>query len=182
MRRLLRLTLLLLAFVAFLSISFPVSSLSQKLEDLYFRLRPSEAPSPDVALVLIDDAALEHYGRWPWPRRRLAQLVRAVNDSHPRAIGVDILLSEVEDESNDSELEKALRASRNLVLAAKISNSADGSLWVEPLPRFARGSSRWTLAQDREPGKTHWLILSSRTPPDRQLRTTLNFGFGFNGR
>lgn len=138
--RLLRLNLLLLGTVAVLGVSFPVSSLSQKLEDFFFRLRPAQSVSRDVALVLIDDAALDRYGRWPWPRYRLAQLVQAVSDAHPRAVGVDVLLSEPEDERDDAALERAIGAAPNAVLAAKISSSLAGKLWIEPLPRFAHAA------------------------------------------
>ncbi len=139
-RRLIRLNLLLVGAVAVLSISFPVSSLSQKLGDFYFRLRPAQPVSRDVALVMIDDATLSHYGRWPWPRHRLAELLYAVNTFHPKAVGVDILLSEPEDEINDAELERAIKATPNIVLASKISSSLDGHLWIDPLPRFSRAA------------------------------------------
>src|SRR5262249_28881537 len=83
-----------------------------------------------------DDAALAHYGRWPWKRSQLAKLIRAVSAQKPRAIGLDILLSEPEDEFNDADLEQALASAPGVVLASKISTSPDSHLWVDPLPRF----------------------------------------------
>jgi signal transduction histidine kinase len=91
-------------------------------------------------MILIDDASLERYGRWPWKRSLLAQVVRAASAEHPKALGLDILLSETEDETNDRELAKALRDAGNAVLVAKISNSPQGRLWVEPLPLFAQNA------------------------------------------
>ena len=85
--------------VCLVSLSFPVSTLSQKLNDFFFRLRRPLPVSSQVALVLIDDATLEQYGRWPWPRAELAKLIRAVSAQHPKAIGVDVLLPEAEDEA-----------------------------------------------------------------------------------
>src|SRR5260221_4337325 len=128
-RRWLWLNLLLLFMTGALSMSFTVASLSQKLRDFYWRLRGPQPTSRNVALVLIDDAALAHYGRWPWPRAQLAQLVRVVNQFHPKAIGVDILLSEPEDDANDSALAAAIREAHNVVLPSKISDSPDGALW-----------------------------------------------------
>ncbi len=138
LRRWLRLNLLLLAMAAIFSVSFPVIGLNHRVGDSYFRMRGTQPASRNVAMVLIDDSSLSQYGRWPWPRRRLAQLVQAVHRFHPRAIGIDILLPEAEDELDDMALETAIREAGNVVLPAKISDSLQGGLWKEPLPRFAK--------------------------------------------
>jgi signal transduction histidine kinase/CHASE2 domain-containing sensor protein len=127
---------LLVGLVLLICEFLPVSSVSEKLDDLYFRLRPPQAPSSAVALVLIDDVSLARYGRWPWHRAQLAQLVRAVSANAPSAVGIDILLSEAQDETNDAELARAIKEAPNGVLASKISSASSGSLWVDPLPRF----------------------------------------------
>lgn len=132
--------MVLLALVFLVSWSFPVSTLSQKLNDFFFHVRRPLPVSQDVALVLIDDATLAQQGRWPWPRAQLAKLIRAVSAQQPRAIGVDVLLPEAEDEQNDAELARAIQAAPNLVLAAKISTSPTGDLWVDPRPRFAQAA------------------------------------------
>jgi signal transduction histidine kinase/CHASE2 domain-containing sensor protein len=139
-KRWLLLNVLLLAVVGMLSLSYPVEELTRRAGDMYFRLRGSEGTSPHVAMILIDDASLERYGRWPWRRSLLAQVVRAASAEHPKALGLDILLSETEDETNDRELAKALHDAGNTVLVAKISNSPQGRLWVEPLPLFAQSA------------------------------------------
>src|SRR6266446_8723541 len=114
---------------------------------MYFRIRGSQGTSPHVALILIDDASLERYGRWPWKRSLLAKVVRAATAEHPKALGLDILLSETEDETNDLELAKALKDAGNTVLVSKISNSPQGRLWVEPLPLFSRNAAAVGHAQ-----------------------------------
>ncbi len=134
------LNVLLLAVVGLLSLTYPVEELSRRTGDLYFRLRGSQGTSPHVVLILIDDASLERYGRWPWKRSLLAEVVRAASAEHPKVLGLDILLSETEDEANDRELAKALKDAGNTVLVAKISNSPQGRLWVEPLPLFAQNA------------------------------------------
>src|SRR5205807_6554677 len=75
-----------------------------------------------------------------WPRAQLAKLIDAVSRQQPKAIGVDILLSEAEDEQNDGALARAIQSAPNLVLAAKISASPTGTLWIDPLPRFAQAA------------------------------------------
>ncbi len=131
------LNVLLLSVVGVLSLSYPVEELSRRAGDMYFQLRENQGTSPDVALVLIDDASLERYGRWPWKRSLLARVVRAASAERPKALGLDILLSEPEDESDDRELATALKDAGNAVLVGKINNSPQGPLWVEPMPLFA---------------------------------------------
>ncbi len=138
--RWIRLNAILLGLVCLVSLSFPVSTLSQKLNDFFFRVRRPLPTSSQVALVLIDDATLEQHGRWPWPRAELAKLIRAVSAQNPKAIGVDVLLPELEDEQNDSALTAAIQSAPNMVLAAKISTSPTGNLWMDPLPRFAQAA------------------------------------------
>ena len=138
--RWIRLNMVLLLLVFLVSLSFPVSTLSQKLNDFFFRLRRPLPTSSQVAMVLIDDASLAEHGRWPWPRAELAKLIQAVSAQQPKAIGMDILLPEAEDETNDSALTSAIQAAPNIVLAAKISTSPTGNLWIDPLPRFANAA------------------------------------------
>src|SRR5438309_1708540 len=152
-KRWLLLNVLLLTIVGLLNFSYPVEEFSRRAGDIYFRLRGNQGTSPHVALIVIDDASLERYGRWPWKRSLLAQVVRAASAEHPKALGLDILLSETEDETNDRELAKALKDAGNTVLVAKINNSPQGRLWVEPLPLFAQnavavGHAQATLGPD----------------------------------
>ena len=131
-----RLNVLLLGLVGLLSLTYPVQEVSRRLDDLYFRLRGSQATSRQVALVLIDDASLSQYGRWPWPRALLARLVLAVSAQHPRAIGLDVLLSEPSDEKDDRELASAFKTVTNVVLPTRINASSEGPKWMGPLPNF----------------------------------------------
>jgi adenylate cyclase len=46
-----------------------------------------------VTIVDIDRSALVRFGPWPWSRGTLANIVDAIVDGHPAAIGIDILLA-----------------------------------------------------------------------------------------
>lgn len=131
----LALNLFLLMVIAVLSLTYPVQELSRRLGDAFFWLRGHQETSAVVALVLIDDASLEQYGRWPWPRTQLARLIRGVNGQRPASVGVDILLSEPADEIGDQDLAQAISEAGNVVLAAKLSSAAD-RFWADPLPLF----------------------------------------------
>jgi len=67
--------------------------LDQKLYDiLHHSLKDRGTAQPII--VDIDDRSLEAFGQWPWPRDLLARLCTIVNQGSPRAVGMDILLSE----------------------------------------------------------------------------------------
>src|SRR5215472_9897270 len=133
--RWLALNLLLLALVATFSLSYPIEELSRRLGDAFFRLRGHQQTSLTVAMVVIDDASLERYGRWPWPRAQLARLIVAVSGQRPASIGLDILVSEAGDAAGDNVLAQAIGDAGNVILAAKLSNAPD-RLWTDPLPLF----------------------------------------------
>ena len=138
--RWIRLNAILLGLVCLVSLSFPVSTLSQKLNDFFFRVRRPLPTSSQVALVLIDDATLEQHGRWPWPRAELAKLIRAVSAQIPKPLAWMFFCPSLRMKQNDSALTAAIQSAPNIVLAAKISTSPTGNLWMDPLPRFAQAA------------------------------------------
>lgn len=56
-----------------------------------FRPRPQQ---PRVLIIDIDEASLQRYGQWPWPRHLLARLIREVDRQHPLVIGMDMIFPE----------------------------------------------------------------------------------------
>jgi adenylate cyclase len=68
----------------------------EALFDAYQRLLPRSRASAPAVIVAIDEAALEARGQWPWPRTLAADLVRAIAQAGPAAIGVDLLFVEPE--------------------------------------------------------------------------------------
>ncbi len=147
MRRLLLLGSALTLLSCALWWSGPVHELSRRVSDTWFNLKAQPQVSPQVALVFIDDYSLQRYGRWPWSRTLLAELVQKVSAANPRVIGLDILLPEPESEPADTALTQAIGNAGNVVLVDKISGSGAGPLWVEPLPRFARAATAVGHAQ-----------------------------------
>ncbi len=55
-----------------------------------------EAPGADapVTMVVIDEAAIEQVGPWPWPRDRLARLNERVHAGDPAAVGLALALDQ----------------------------------------------------------------------------------------
>ncbi len=101
-------------------------------------------PAVDIVIVDIDEPSLAalagDYGRWPWPRQVLGELVEKLEAQHPRAIVFDILFSDADLFNPDSD------AYFNDVLAAT------GNTWF-PLVRLDPAQDRLSqLPVDRVPG------------------------------
>src|SRR5205807_719276 len=47
-----------------------------------------------VRVIDIDDESLAKFGQWPWPRDRLAEILRRLQELGAAAVGFDITLSE----------------------------------------------------------------------------------------
>ena len=63
--------------------------------DWRMRLIAPNTPDQRVAIIDIDPASLAAMGRWPWPRRRMAEMVNILFDHyHIRALGFDVVFAE----------------------------------------------------------------------------------------
>ncbi len=79
------------------------SNIYQRFELLVYDLRmqlhlPEEvqAAAAPIVIIDIDEASLQHEGRWPWSRARIADLVKKLNEAGAAVIGFDILFGEAE--------------------------------------------------------------------------------------
>ncbi len=129
-------TILFLVVMAVTAIPV-VRDFQMRIADTYFRAAPPPLQPSPVVLVLIDDESLREYGRWPWSRARVAELVRNLDRAGAGVIGLDILFSEPQSAGVDRELADALRESRRTVIVDKIGMYPDGPHWIEPLPVLA---------------------------------------------
>ena len=85
-------------------VSFYIYSLDltffQQLElksyDLKVRSRGERPISNQIKIVAVDEKSLEKEGRWPWSRRKMAQLVDRLIEADAKAIGFDIFFPEPE--------------------------------------------------------------------------------------
>jgi adenylate cyclase len=84
--------------------------------DGLFKLRPDLEWDDRIAVIAIDEASLAEYGQWPWSRTRHVELLQALNNYQPAAVGFDVLF--FDSSPIDSELAKAIEANRNVVLGS----------------------------------------------------------------
>lgn len=86
------------------------------LYDLGLGLSPRSTPA-DVVIVAIDDASVAAIGRWPWRRAVHATLLERLAAAKPRAVLLDLVLSEPDpDPRQDALLAQALRAAAPVVV------------------------------------------------------------------
>ena len=62
--------------------------------DFMLRMASQGPPESSVVIVDIDDASLEQFGQWPWPRYLLARVLDRIRLAGARSVGVDVLLAE----------------------------------------------------------------------------------------
>jgi adenylate cyclase len=100
------------------------------LLDARFRLRGPVPVTSPVTVVAIDAASLDEFGRWPWRRSLLADLVDRLVEAGVVAIGLDLVFSENETPPAASALALARR-----VLAEQAPESAHVTEAIASLDR-----------------------------------------------
>ncbi|HTN65982.1 MAG TPA: CHASE2 domain-containing protein [Burkholderiaceae bacterium] len=115
--------------------------IDQSLYDLLLSANGRPARD-DILIVAIDDYSIAELGRWPWPRARHAKLLRNIADAGPRAIGLDVILSEPElaadgNRAGDHALAAALAANHLTVLPATGASRGAGATITPPIAELA---------------------------------------------
>ena len=122
------------------------SPLRNLVFDAYQHSMPRRVESFPVAIIDIDERSLAAFGRWPWPRSRLAQLVEAAHRLGALSVGLDMIMPEADSlspkyllagrpdvspalaealaglPSNDALLAGALRKTPSVIARAAITN------------------------------------------------------------
>jgi len=107
--------LTILASLFYLSNNSTAIEIIQRLEaipyDIRLNLSTPIAPDniPPIVIVDIDENSLKTQGRWPWSRKKMAQLVEKIYSSAPAVIALDIVQAEAE-ENLISRLDKELQS------------------------------------------------------------------------
>ena len=99
----------------------------------------TQPPPSDIVIVAIDDASIAAIGRWPWSRAVHSTLLETLAAARPRAIGLDLVLSEPDaDPRQDQLLARALADASPVVLPVSWRSAGSGSALrplepIEPL-------------------------------------------------
>jgi adenylate cyclase len=80
--------------------------------------------SQDIAVVTIDEAAIEKYGQWPWKRDVLADIIWNLREAGAGIIVMPMLFSELDRLGGDMTLAEAL-VDNGVVIAQTFSSKRD---------------------------------------------------------
>src|SRR5258706_5062770 len=130
--------------------------------DWMFRLFPPAATKPHSIILAIDDATFGAMGGVREYRSMLAKALELLAQAHPKVVGIDLVLADKEDASEDDRLERAMQGTKNLVLVAHLA----GQRWENPLDRFGRwsaGIGHDTADENSHDGVTRQIPLEKRT-------------------
>lgn len=103
-----------------------------------------QRPAPDnIVIITIDDKSLAELGRWPWKRGTHAQLLNVLSNGAPKAIGLDLILTEGDTiaASGDHALALALARNRRTVLPILIVTTEAGAAPLLPDGEFAAAAA-----------------------------------------
>lgn len=92
----------------------PLEQLERLIYDTRYKVRGKAKPPPEVVIAAIDDYSLERFGRWPWDRSRIAQIIDKLNAMGAKVIMMDIIFSEPSKE--DDILAKSIANAGNVIL------------------------------------------------------------------
>lgn len=85
-----------------------------------------EVPA-DIVIVAIDDASIDAIGRWPWPRAVHSTLLDQLARAKPRAVALDLILSEPDpDPEQDRLLAQMLRRAAPVVMPVALQTGLAG--------------------------------------------------------
>ncbi|EKE04804.1 MAG: hypothetical protein ACD_20C00001G0003, partial [uncultured bacterium] len=64
--------------------------------DINFKVFHKKSKSNDIIIVDFDEKSLRYEGRWPWPRNKVAAIVKILQNDGAAVIGFDVLFPESE--------------------------------------------------------------------------------------
>ena len=80
--------------ISYLINPFLIQFVNYKTTDAILAGSVSKESSGKVVVVDFDEKSLAKYGQWPWPRFRLASLIRKVQELKAKSIGLNMILAE----------------------------------------------------------------------------------------
>ena len=114
------------------SLTALVQQLHEKTVDWRMTDRGPRPGSDRVAILTIDEKAIEQEGRWPWPRDKVAKLVDKAVGYGAKSVSFDIVFSEEDSNSSqptlrrlkhDLRTKQALTADIDTLIASELSKS-----------------------------------------------------------
>ncbi|MBM4083871.1 MAG: CHASE2 domain-containing protein [Planctomycetes bacterium] len=106
-----------------------------KTLDLRLQVRGKRDPGQEVVIVAIDEKSIQRLGRWPWPRRHIAEFVDRMTEFGAKVVAFDIVFAEPQNEAEIKRLNEMLK--RFETLRADLGTKADEQLALLKQERLA---------------------------------------------
>ena len=144
------------------------------LYDFLLRLNPPPAEPSRSVILAFDDKTLAPPGGLQRLREPLAQALAVLARHKPKAVAIDLVLTEPGDEKVNAALEEALAAADNVILATHLAG-AEEVLWLEPLPAFRKHAAALghVHAAPDEDGVSRRIVLAKAAGSDRRWAMAL---------
>lgn len=120
----------LLLWTAVAAFVFGLIQLGEVPEDMLRVARNkvhSHKASGDIVFVAVDDRSLREIGRWPWPRRKHAELIDRLSQTGVKRTFLDIIIHGRSERTDDDLLVSSIEKARNVTLAVS-ARSVTGSV------------------------------------------------------
>ncbi|MBO0800559.1 MAG: CHASE2 domain-containing protein, partial [Blastocatellia bacterium] len=110
--------------------------------DALLRARGTARPPEEVVIVAVDEASVKRLGRFPWPRRFMAQALHKLTEARPKVIALNLLYTDPTNEDDDAALAEAVKRAGNVVAAAQLVEAPHGGAeWLRPLPAIEKAAA-----------------------------------------
>lgn len=168
-------------FVAVLAgLTTAASRLDNYAYDQFFNSMPPARWMPQSVVLAIDEKTLQEMGGPRAYRGMLTEALQRLKQAQPRAVAIDMILADKQDEREDAALEAAMRATPNLVLSCE----AVENRYELPLARFAQAAAaigEAHLDRDKQDGVGRLIRLEKSVPGDRRWALPLETFRVFRG-
>ena len=127
-----------------LAVDWNAPGISRYARDWMMRARGVLPPPDDIAIVAIDEPSIARFGRFPWSRQVIARAIDAVEAGKPRAIALDVLLTDPTNQEADETLARSIGHAGNVVVAAQLVEApvlGGPSEWLAPIPAIERAAA-----------------------------------------
>lgn len=116
-----------------------------------------QSASQQLVVVAIDNRSVDEIGLYPWPRRRIAQLVTELDKLGAKQIAIHLSLAGPSEAADDEALATALRGLRTPAFLGVMSGTdptTGEQIEVKPLPKFSAFSRLATYALPLTPWRS----------------------------
>lgn len=136
------------------------------LEDFKFavreRLGAAPVGPPELVVVAVDETSINRYGRWPWGRGVMADLVEKLGEA--KLVGFDMVFADPSSVAEDRVLAEAVSASENVVAGFFLRSQATQWTSLADLDQLAEWAFRDVQALDQSVGVKDYPFVETNLP------------------